>query len=203
LAVEQPVPRISVSFSPLQQVFRHPARGWPSQGDTISLISVYDAARGCAGRPSCSRAPAGVGEAPHSLSPSVHSHRLIITPFQYLRGSCSRRKQDAQHVTLPRVSLPFQQSFPPPLCIDKEVTVEPPCTTPQRLPREVYPWHLVGSRAPAVFQLFSRRSNRGVNETRGKPRCHASYYKGNNFLLTRVARGHRIAGRQPEGGSIR
>jgi hypothetical protein len=64
LGVEQPVPRISVSFSPLPQVFRHPARGWPSQGDTISRISAYDAARGGAGRPSCRRAPAGVGEAP-------------------------------------------------------------------------------------------------------------------------------------------
>lgn len=44
--------------------FDTPARGWPSQGDTISLISAYDAARGGAGRPSCRRVPAGVGEAP-------------------------------------------------------------------------------------------------------------------------------------------
>jgi hypothetical protein len=65
------------------------------------------------------------GRGPHSLSPSVHSHRLIITPFQYLRGSCSRRKQDAQHVTLPRVSLPFQQSFPQTVCIDQRGNSRP------------------------------------------------------------------------------
>src|SRR6476619_712959 len=92
-----------------------------------------------------------------STFPQTHNQPL----FQYFRGSCSRRKQDAQHVTLPRVRLLSQQSFPQPVCIDKEVTVQPPCKTPQRLPREVYPWHRVDSCAPAVFQLFSRSRNRG------------------------------------------
>ena len=38
LGVEQPVPRIFVRLAPLLHVFRHSARSWPSQGDTIRLI---------------------------------------------------------------------------------------------------------------------------------------------------------------------
>ena len=51
LSVEQPIPGIGVRLAPLSPVFRHPARGWPSQGDTISLLSASDAARDCARRP--------------------------------------------------------------------------------------------------------------------------------------------------------
>jgi len=51
LGVEQPIPGIGVRLAPLSPVFRHPARGWPSQGDTISLLSASDAARDCARRP--------------------------------------------------------------------------------------------------------------------------------------------------------
>jgi hypothetical protein len=51
LSVEQPIPGIGVRLAPLSPVFRYPARGWPSQGDTISLLSASDAARDCARRP--------------------------------------------------------------------------------------------------------------------------------------------------------
>ena len=51
LRVEQPIPGIGVRLAPLSPVFRHPACSWPSQGDTISLLSASDAARDCARRP--------------------------------------------------------------------------------------------------------------------------------------------------------
>ena len=83
LGVEQPIRKIFVSLAPCLHVFRHLARCWPSQGDTIRLIrscvavgAAPDICGATVRRPGWEQYPLFV---PFSAGASAHNQRSSNT----------------------------------------------------------------------------------------------------------------------------